>query len=140
MTGYMNRDDQHLRLLPEPDRLEQLAASACKHFDRLMRSKGKRTTPAATMEIIARALLIERARSRRWRKLFELARIEAQAERTLKREAMNTYTEQCEQLVELKLALEVMTTSHRQLSDRIDEIRLGIAERTKAAEKGRASV
>jgi len=66
------------------DRLEQLATEACAFFARLMKSKGKRTSPATTMELIARALLIERARTRRLR--AELA----EAHAALK--AADTYT------------------------------------------------
>lgn len=51
---------------------------------------------------LGRGWLIERARSKRWRKLFELARIEANAERELKHEARSNHYVLAEQLAEAR--------------------------------------
>lgn len=55
--------------------------------------------------VLARGWLLERTRSKRWQTLFNLARIEARAERELKHEARSAHYVQAEQLADARRSI-----------------------------------
>lgn len=126
----------HLSLLPdvEPDFFQRDGEA------QLGRMFGKHR-PRRMLRIVMRGWLIERQRTRKWQHLFKLARIEAEAERSLKAEAFKTYTDQVEEIDDLRKRLEAMTDIASSIRRRMDEIRGDVAARAadmKGSNDGRA--